>query len=62
MLLIKVREGENIERALRRYKRKHRNTKLRNEVRDRKYFVKPSTRRRKEIEAARYKQLKADQE
>lgn len=59
MLLIKVKDGESIDRALRRYKKKHRNTKLRDEIRGRRYFTKPSTKRREEIKAAVYRELKA---
>ena len=33
MLIIKVKEGESIERALKRYKRKHRYVKVVNEIR-----------------------------
>ncbi len=56
MLVIKVKEGESIDRALRRYKKKHRNTKLRDEIRERRYFMKPSTKRRNEIKLAVYKE------
>lgn len=54
MLIIKVKEGESIERALKRYKRKHRNVKVINEIRGRKEYVKKSVRRRKEIQKAEY--------
>jgi small subunit ribosomal protein S21 len=56
MLIIKVKEGESIERALKRYKRKHRNIKVVNEIRERKHFTKKSVRRRKEIQKAEYVQ------
>ena len=62
MLVIKVKDGESIDRALRRYKKKHRNTKLRDEIRDRRYFTKLSVVRREEIKAAVYKQRKAHEE
>ncbi len=58
MLIIDVKNGEGIDRAIRRYRRKHRDTKLRNEMRARKEFVKPSVRRRKEVLKAIYKQRK----
>ena len=35
MLIIKVKEGESIERALKHYKRKHRNVKVGNEIKER---------------------------
>jgi len=34
MLRIEIKEGENIERALKRYKRKHRNVKVMQNLRD----------------------------
>ena len=40
MLIIKVKEGENIDRALKRYKRKTRNTKLVNLLRENKEYLK----------------------
>lgn len=62
MLVIKVKDGESIDRALRRYKKKHRNTKLRDEIRSRRYFTKPSILRREEIKSAVYKeQMNAEQ-
>ena len=62
MLIIQVKDGENIERALKRYKRKTRNTKLINQLRERKNFTKKSVRRRKQIDKAAYKQYLQDQE
>ena len=49
MLIIERNDNETIDRVLRRYKRKHRETKLRQELQNRKYFTKPSVKRRKEI-------------
>lgn len=63
MLIINVKEGESIERALKRYKRKHRNVKVINELKDRKYYKKKSVRRREEVQKAAYIQkLKQDNE
>ncbi len=59
MLIIEVKSGEGIEKAIRRYRRKHRDTKLRNELRSRKEFTKPSVKRRKEVLKAVYKQRKS---
>lgn len=56
MLIIKVLPGENIDRALKRYKRKVRNVKLIHELRDRKEFKKPSSIRRETVKKAVYKQ------
>lgn len=58
MLIIERKDGESIDRMLRRYKRKHRNVKLRNELRRRKEFTKPSVSRRKEVLKAIYKEEK----
>tara|TARA_R110001583_G_scaffold71180_1_gene200825 strand:+ start:33494 stop:33688 length:195 start_codon:yes stop_codon:yes gene_type:complete len=62
MLIIPVKEGENIDRALKRYKRKTRNTKLMNQLRENKHFTKKSVKRRKQLEKASYKQHLQDQE
>ena len=42
MLIIPVKEGENIERALKKYKKKYDKTGVMKELRRRKEFVKPS--------------------
>lgn len=55
MIIINVKEEESIERALKRYKRKHRNVGIVKEIRKRKEFVKPSVRRRNEILNAEYR-------
>lgn len=54
MLIINVKDGENIDRALKRYKRKHRNVGTMRELRRRKHFTKPSVKRRNEIQKAVY--------
>lgn len=55
MLIIHVKEEESIDRALKAYKRKHRNVRLMQELRRRKHFVKPSVKRRDEIISAEYR-------
>ncbi len=62
MLKIIVKDGENIERALKRYKRKHRNIKVMQNLRDNQYFTKPSVKRRRVIQKAAYIQNLRDQE
>ncbi|GAA3780077.1 30S ribosomal protein S21 [Corallibacter vietnamensis] len=62
MLKIEIKEGENIERALKRYKRKHRNVKVMQNIREKQYFTKPSIRRRREVQKAAYIQSLRDQE
>jgi small subunit ribosomal protein S21 len=42
MLIIKLKEGENIEKALKRFKRKVSDTKLVPQLREREKFTKPS--------------------
>lgn len=54
MLIIKVKEGENIERVLKRFKRKIRDTKQMNNLRDKKQFTKKSVRKRMQMEKAIY--------
>ena len=54
MLIIERRDEESIDRMLKRYKRKHRDTQVIKQLRARKHFVKPSVRRRNEILKARY--------
>lgn len=56
MLIIPVKDGESIERALKRYKRKHDRTKIVRQLRDRQQFTKPSVIKRKERIRAAYKQ------
>lgn len=54
-LIINVKEDESIDRAIKRYRRKYRDTKVREQIMKRKYFTKPSIKRRKEILKAEYK-------
>ena len=56
MLIIPVKEGENIERAIKKYKKKFEKTKVMRELRERKQFIKPSISRRQEKIRAAYKQ------
>ncbi|SHI71489.1 SSU ribosomal protein S21P [Tangfeifania diversioriginum] len=54
MIVIPVKEGENIERALKRFKRKFEKTGVVKELRDRQKYTKPSERRREELKKAAY--------
>jgi len=56
MLKIEVKEGENIDRALKRYKRKYRRTKVLDEIKGKQHYVKPSKQRRETLQKAKYKQ------
>ena len=58
MIIIEVKNGETIDKALRRYKRKTRDTKVIRELRSRKQFTKPSVKRRHERLKAIYKEQK----
>ena len=62
MLIIPVKDGENIERALKRFKRKFDRTGTMRQLRARQAFTKPSVKRRKEIQKAEYIQNLRDQE
>ncbi|MAJ36848.1 MAG: 30S ribosomal protein S21 [Flavobacteriaceae bacterium] len=62
MLIIPVKDGENIDRALKRYKRKFDRTGTMRQLRGRQQFTKPSVRRRAEIQKAQYIQTLRDQE
>jgi len=56
MIIVPVKEGENIDRALKKFKRKFEKTGVIRELRARQAFVKPSVRRREEIKKAVYVQ------
>lgn len=54
MIVVPVKEGENIERALKRFKRKFEKTGAVRELRARKAFEKPSVVKRKKMQKAIY--------
>ena len=56
MIIVPVKEGENIERALKKFKRKFEKTGVIRELRNRKTFVKKSVIRRDEVKKAIYRQ------
>jgi small subunit ribosomal protein S21 len=56
MIIVPVKEGENIERALKKFKRKFEKTGIIKELRDRQEFTKPSVRRREQVKRAVYVQ------
>lgn len=63
MIVIPVKEGENIDRALKRFKRKFEKTGVVKELRNRQAFTKPSVRRRDQIKKAIYvQQLRNEEE
>jgi small subunit ribosomal protein S21 len=56
MIIVPVKEGENIERALKRFKRKFEKTRAIRDLRARKNFVKPSIKKRDQMMKAIYVQ------
>ena len=56
MIIVQVKEGENIERALKKFKRKFEKTGIVKELRSRKAFEKPSVANRKKMMKAVYVQ------
>ncbi len=62
MLIIKLGKNESIERALKRYKRKVRNVKQQQQIRENRYHEKPSSVKRKQKSKAIYLQAKSDRE
>ena len=62
MLIIKVKDGEKIDRALKRYKNKYNKTKVMKELRDRQEFVKKSVKKRQQVKKAIYIQKLRNEE
>ena len=62
MLIIPVKDGENIDRALKRFKRKFDRTGGMRQLRTRKEFIKPSVKNRDKIKKAVYVQRLRDLE
>ncbi|MBR6415817.1 MAG: 30S ribosomal protein S21 [Bacteroidales bacterium] len=56
MIIVPLKEGENIERALKRFKRKFEKTGAIRELRARKNFEKPSVKKRIQMQKAIYVQ------
>ena len=62
MLIIPVKEGESIDRALKRFKRKFDRTGKLKSLRERKAYIKPSVRQRDKLIKATYVQRLKDLE
>ncbi len=56
MIIIPVKEGENIDRALKRFKRKFEKTGVVKQLRSRQAYIKPSVRNRDKVKKAIYVQ------
>lgn len=63
MIVVQLKEGENIERALKKFKRKYEKTGVVKELRSRQAFMKPSVEKRKKKQHAVYvQQLQQNEE
>jgi small subunit ribosomal protein S21 len=60
MLIIPVKDGENIDKALKRYKRKFDKTGVVRQLRNRQAFTKPSVVKRSMVQKAQYIQRLKD--
>ena len=60
MIRIKVGKKENIEKALKRFKKKFRNTKVLQQLREKKHHTKKSTKLREQKQKSIYNKLKKD--
>ncbi len=54
MIVVPIKEGENIERALKKFKRKFEKTGAMRELRSRQSFTKPSVTKREQLKKAIY--------
>lgn len=61
MLIIPIKEGENIDRALKRFKRKFDKTGTKRQLQERKQFTKPSIKKRAQVQKAQYIQRLREQ-
>ena len=55
MLIVHVDNGESIDKALKRYKNKHRSTRLMDQMRGRQYYTKPSIVKREQVLSASHR-------
>lgn len=63
MIIIPIKEGENIERALKKFKRKFEKTGIVKELRDRQAFTKPSVvKRQQKLHAVYIQKLQQEEE
>ncbi|HOF15425.1 MAG TPA: 30S ribosomal protein S21 [Bacteroidales bacterium] len=61
MIVVPVKDGENVERALKKLKRKFDKTGVLKELRERQKFTKKSVKRREQVKKAIYIQKLKDQ-
>lgn len=55
MLIVHLKEGESIERAVKRYRKKYKKTRVLQNLRNNMYYTKPSRARKEKIERAIHK-------
>jgi len=58
MVQVAIREDEPVEKTLRRFRKKVEREKILKEVRQRRYYEKPSEKRKREARAARRRHIK----
>ncbi len=56
MIIVPIKEGDNLDKALKKFKKKFEKTGVIKELRERQKFTKPSIKRRGEIQKAIYAQ------
>ncbi len=59
---IEIRKGEDLEKALRKFKTKLRHEGVMDEMKKREFYEKPSQRRRKEVEQAKRREVRRRKE
>ena len=62
MIYINVKDNENLDKALKKYKKKYEKIRVMKELRSRQAFQKPSITRRMEIKKAAYRSFMQSQE
>ena len=60
MIKVKVREGENVEKALKRLKKKLKDEAVLDSFRERRYFIPKSEKKKKQRQKAYYSQLMSE--
>ncbi len=60
MISVKIKDNENVDRALKRFKKKFERAKILKELKARTFYVKDSVKRRKQVQKAAYKQSVRD--
>lgn len=59
---VEIKKGEELEKALRKFKMRLRHEGVMDEMKKREFYEKPSQRRRKELEAARRREVRRRRE